>query len=448
MQIPEYPRYEIDEKGTVYNFAKKYFVKEYRDRSNYRAVNLKNNKTSSIGIKVRLDRLMLKVFKPYNGDSLYDDSFLSVGYLDGNKDNIAIENLKWNDTLYIPQNIPGVENCPLGTWFIIPGFDYLEITFKTNWIIRRVDDKRVLTQNWTWQGYITVGLMDGKRAGLHRLVALTFLKHPINADHLVVNHRDECKENNSVFNLEWVSNKDNVLHSVSIEKEEKPFRKILIKSTISGSELVCTTINAAAFVVDCTKTSMNNILKGNRKEGNYYRGFLVKYEDDQRSWSEIHQDVIKFVGDSDLTKFRKDFDFQGYKVASKNMISGKVTIYNSVYHALKYEQISLGKLYWYLTEENPRPYNEKCFRTFTGEEIKWPNYPPEIVKVFSETRLRPEKPIKVTYPDGTLEVSRSLVHWCKQDPINRPYGSIDSAVQEKGLWKSIRFDKIDLKDYV
>ena len=48
---------------------------------------------------------------------------------------------------------------------------------------------------------------------LHRLVALTFIPNP---DRLpTVNHKDGNKENNAVYNLEWMSLGDNVRHAWS-----------------------------------------------------------------------------------------------------------------------------------------------------------------------------------------------------------------------------------------
>lgn len=63
-------------------------------------------------------------------------------------------------------------------------------------------------------GYLYVALRvnrDVKQYGVHRLVANAFIPNPDNLP--VVNHRDECKINNCVNNLEWCTHKYNINYS-------------------------------------------------------------------------------------------------------------------------------------------------------------------------------------------------------------------------------------------
>ena len=63
---------------------------------------------------------------------------------------------------------------------------------------------------------------------VHRLVCLTFLENPENKP--FVNHKDENRLNNKIENLEWMTNKENVNHSLDLHnriKENKRSKKVV-----------------------------------------------------------------------------------------------------------------------------------------------------------------------------------------------------------------------------
>ena len=69
--------------------------------------------------------------------------------------------------------------------------------------------------------YVYVNVeQDGKTRHLlaHRVIAETFLENKCNLP--VVNHIDGNTENNSVENLEWCSQKDNIQHMVNMHKQK------------------------------------------------------------------------------------------------------------------------------------------------------------------------------------------------------------------------------------
>lgn len=71
-------------------------------------------------------------------------------------------------------------------------------------------------------GYYVVYLSKNgshKRLYVHRLVASAFI--PNDNCYTVVNHKDYNKHNNNVNNLEWCTQKENVLYSVDKMKHEK-----------------------------------------------------------------------------------------------------------------------------------------------------------------------------------------------------------------------------------
>lgn len=65
-----------------------------------------------------------------------------------------------------------------------------------------------------------------ERPMLHRLVALHFLKNDEKKKQ--VNHKDGNVKNNSVENLEWVTQSENMLHSYHVLKNQKVNQKELI----------------------------------------------------------------------------------------------------------------------------------------------------------------------------------------------------------------------------
>ena len=80
-------------------------------------------------------------------------------------------------------------------------------------------------------GYLQTGLcFDGKVKlwSVHRLVALLYIPNPNGLKE--VNHKDGNKTNNHVSNLEWVTRKENSLHSTQILKKN-------IGSVVKSSKL-------------------------------------------------------------------------------------------------------------------------------------------------------------------------------------------------------------------
>lgn len=70
-----------------------------------------------------------------------------------------------------------------------------------------------------YSGYMYVTLYENKRrhyCRVHRIIAQTFLDNPHNLPE--VNHKDENKQNNAVYNLEWCSRSYNKKYGTRRER--------------------------------------------------------------------------------------------------------------------------------------------------------------------------------------------------------------------------------------
>jgi hypothetical protein len=84
---------------------------------------------------------------------------------------------------------------------------------------KKVLEEKILHNFLSDLGYCHVMLSkDGvpNRYKVHRLVAKAFIPNPMNLP--IINHKDECKTNNSVVNLEWCDQNYNIHYGTMIER--------------------------------------------------------------------------------------------------------------------------------------------------------------------------------------------------------------------------------------
>lgn len=102
---------------------------------------------------------------------------------------------------------------------------YTQYFINKDWIVYRIGGiNGAIYRNWRYLkptenknrwGYMYVSLQEPlikrKNCLLHRLVAQTFIPNPENK--IQINHIDWNKKNNSISNLEWVSDLENKKHA-------------------------------------------------------------------------------------------------------------------------------------------------------------------------------------------------------------------------------------------
>lgn len=92
--------------------------------------------------------------------------------------------------------------------------------------------ERILKPGTNDRGYLYVELWKNnkrKRYRIHRLVAQAFIPNPDNLP--MINHKDECKTNNIVSNLEWCDAQYNNTYGTRIEKCSKPILQYKLDGT-------------------------------------------------------------------------------------------------------------------------------------------------------------------------------------------------------------------------
>ena len=111
---------------------------------------------------------------------------------------------------------------------------------------------KVLKPKMQNNGYLSLTIcVNGKHKTvlIHRLVATAFIKKPNTK--VEVNHKDGCKTNNCVDNLEWVTSKENIHHAIN-----NNLKHILRGEEIKNSKY---TEHDVKLVCECLENNIANI---------------------------------------------------------------------------------------------------------------------------------------------------------------------------------------------
>ena len=144
------------------------------------------------------------------------------------------------------------------TWAKINGWPNYEVSTYGN--VRNVKTKKMLKPFKDGYGYLQVRLYNNGKSQfikIHILVTKAFLTDTghnpdgtIMVGHHQVNHRDECKTNNNLLNLEWCDSKYNMNYSDTFRKTQKQVQCI-------ETGIVYESTFAAEKELNLTKGSIN-----------------------------------------------------------------------------------------------------------------------------------------------------------------------------------------------
>lgn len=152
----------------------------------------------------------------------------------------------------------------------------LERTFIDKSGRKQTVKERILKPNVVGGGYLIVELCAGgkrKRLRVHRLVGEAFLPRAEGKD--AINHKDEDKTNNNVWNLEWVSHKENCNFGTRNERIAKANSKP-VAQYIKDGELV-KTWSSLTEIGKQTGFSIGNISQAANGKYKQAYGFIWKY---------------------------------------------------------------------------------------------------------------------------------------------------------------------------
>ena len=222
--------YEVSNTGLVRNkTSQKLITQALKSLGKFRVSILVNGKSKTIYVH----DLVAQAFIPN------PENYKEVIYKDDDVKNNNVDNLEWKPDLVKIKPLPlittGVKKEPR----VEPTIEELEVwkdiflkdeelktySIPTNYEVSdmgrvRTKEKKYIVKTYSNNlGYKRVNLTVNKKANMefvHRLVAVAFIPLRENAED--VNHKDFNPSNNKLFNLEWVTKSENMLHSVKNNK--------------------------------------------------------------------------------------------------------------------------------------------------------------------------------------------------------------------------------------
>ena len=242
-----------------------------------KGVKVTNNKNKEV---LRIDKNTNEILEKYNSIELAGTWAFNNGYTKtihngrnaiGNcvigLSNIAYR-FKWeydnkNDDL----------DCEIWKQVILEKFDNKDKQYFVSNLGRFKNSSGIIMSNYkvNENGYIRVFIYN-KTYALHRLIALAFIKNTENKEQ--VNHIDGIKLNNSVENLEWVTNTENQIHKFKIGLGNKFTRKITQYDLEMNKIKDFNSIIGASKELHIGKSNIRGVLINYRKTAG---GFIFKY---------------------------------------------------------------------------------------------------------------------------------------------------------------------------
>lgn len=280
---------------------------------------------------------------------------VKVGFLDDDAENFAADNLY---LVYPEEGIPYPE---LSGYYYIPGFELNAIN--RDGVVYRTVRKNLYppylggkTVPNSFYPFVRLDVVSGdERKYVHRLLAETFGKPPKGYPKLLVDHNDGNKMNFKLFNLIWVTAKDNSFKAYNNQEARADNNPLEVFDRELGQVFKYVSQNEFARTMEVDSWCIGLVLK--RPRSVYKNRYVLRRKGDTRDFQEI-------------------WDYKppvGKKILARNVFTGEITVYNSLAEASRATQVGTTGILTSLSNTNPRSAFKDLQFKRESDETPWPD---------------------------------------------------------------------------
>lgn len=426
--IPFATDYSVDEEGNVCDKGGNLLEVSYTRRGKPR-VKLFISKVYKYAYR-QVARVVLDTFRPIPTGT----DFMSVIYVDGDVSNVNLNNLQWSHNSFIPMDIPGI-TMPDDAYVRIPGYSKYEISLSGE--VRYVDNKKIKRSRENSKGYKNISIYTDEMeafstVGIHRLLALTFLRHPWDCEHLFVNHKNSDPRDNALNNLEWTTPGGNNRHA--FEEGSRDSSSVIIKNVTTGEIKHFPSLTLLSEFLGKPKNILHVYLK-HRLVRKFYpvNGWMLQFVSEEEPWPDKKASLLSATNEY---------------VAAFNIRTRVVSISKNLKTLQALTAINDSSIRVLGTEDIPRPWKGYMISSSNHlsdlKSMRWPNYKESAITLF-ERMDRKCRPVRVTdtFTNNTTEWLGVKYWWRGVLPGSDP-AVVCRHLKHSSAWRRWKFEFFDL----